>query len=224
MSQRFDRTHYGPSWVEVILGAVLSAVLGVVLAAGYFVFKPVTRIKELLKEPAAGTVYYIEGSRDYSNARRLVAKEKFFVKGGSVVVNEDELNAAASPVTAPVAPGSEPAAAPTTILTPGAPNFRIHDGAVQISVPVRLKLDILYLDTTVLVQSTGNFVRQGATFVFVPKTVYVGSCSVDRLPRAVEFVMKKIYDTQQVPDDIAGAWSKLADVTVEGTTLRLTMP
>lgn len=33
MTQRFDRAHYGPSWTEVILGALLSAVLGGVLAA-----------------------------------------------------------------------------------------------------------------------------------------------------------------------------------------------
>jgi hypothetical protein len=221
---KFDRSHYGPSWIEVILGAVLSIVLGVLLAAGYFVFKPVTKVKELPKEPAAGTVYYIEGSRDYSNARRLVAKQKFFLKGGSVVVNEDEINAAASPVSAPVTPGSEPAPAPATMVTPGSPNFRIHDGMVQISVPVRLKVDLVYVDTTVLVQATGGFLRRGSTFVFVPKTVLVGSCPVDRIPRAVEFVMKKIYDVQPVPEDIAAAWAKLADVTVEGTTLRLTMP
>ncbi len=224
MAPRFDRSRYGPRGIEVILAAVLSIVLGVVLAAGYYVFKPVTRVKELPKEPVADTVYYIEGSRDYSNARRLVAKQKFFLKGGSVVVNEDELNAAASPVTAPVAPGSQPEPAPTTMVTPGAPNFRIHDGLVQISVPVRIKVDMIYLDTTVLVQATGGFLRRGSTFAFVPKTVYVGSCPVDRIPRAVEFVMKKIYEAQPIPEDIAAAWSKLADVTVEGTTLRLTMP
>ena len=89
MRQRFDRALYGPSWTEVILGALLSAVLGVVLAAGFFVFRPVTKVKELPKEPIPGTVYYIEGSRDYSNSRRLVAKQKFFLKGGSLVVNED---------------------------------------------------------------------------------------------------------------------------------------
>lgn len=221
--RKFDRSRYGPSWTEVVLGALLSTALGVVLAAGYFVFKPVTRVKELPKEPIPGTVYYIEGSRDYSNARRLIAKEKFFAKGGSVVVNEDELNTAANPVTAPAAPGTE-AAAPATMLSPGAPNFRIHDGALQITVPVRLKVDLAYLDTTVLVQATGNFARQGDAFVFQPKTVYVGSCPVERLPRAMEFVVKKFFDSQPVPADIAAAWGKLADVTIEGSTLRLTMP
>lgn len=221
MRKRFDRARYGPSWTEVILGALLSAVLGVVLAAGFFVFRPVTKVKELPKEPVPGMVYFIEGSRDYSNARRLVAKQKFFVKGGSVVVNEDELNTAANPVTA--APGTEPPP-PVTTLSAGAPNFRIHGGLLQISVPVRIKYDLVSLDTTVLVQATGAFARKGETINFVPKTMYVGSCPVVRLPHVVDFVMKKFFESQPVPADIAAAWGKLADVTIEGTTLRLTMP
>ena len=48
---KFDRAHYGPSWVEVILGALLSLALGVVLAVAYFVARPVTLVKELPKEP-----------------------------------------------------------------------------------------------------------------------------------------------------------------------------
>ena len=221
MRQRFDRALYGPSWTEVILGALLSAVLGVVLAAGFFVFRPVTKVKELPKEPIPGTVYYIEGSRDYSNSRRLVDKQKFFLKGGSLVVNEDELNTLANPVTA--APGTEPPP-PTTPVSAGAPNFRIHDGALQITVPVRIKYDLVSLDTTVLVQATGNFARRGDTIAFVPKTMFVGSCPVQRLPRAVDFIMKKFYETQPIPADIAAAWAKLAEVTVEASTLRLTMP
>lgn len=222
--KKFDRLHYGPGWAEVILGAVLSMVVGVVLAAAYFVFKPVVRVKEIPKEPAADTVYYIEGSRDYSNARRLTAKEKFFVRGGTVVVNEDELNTAANPVTAPVTPGSEPAPPPTALLTPGTPNFHIQNGVMQITVPVRVKWDLAFLDQIVLVQARGGFARQGDTIAFVPKTMYVGSCPVERLPRAVDFVMKKFFDTQPIPPDIAAAWGKLADVTIEGSTLRLTMP
>ena len=221
--KKFDRSHYGPGWAEVILGAVLSVVIGVALAAAYFTFKPVARVKEIPKEPEPYMVYYIEGSRDYSNARRLTAKEKFFIRGGTVVVNEDELNTAANPVTAAVVPGSEPAP-PTTLFTPGPPNFHIQNGVMQITVPVRVKWDLAFLDQTVLVQARGGFARQGDTIAFVPRTMYVGSCPVERLPRAMDYLMRKFFDTQPVPPDIAAAWSKLADVTVEGSTLRLTMP
>lgn len=223
MRKRYDRARYGPGWFEVIFGALLSILLGLVLAVGYFVFRPVTRVKELPKDSIPGMVYYIEGSRDYANARRLTAKQRFFAKGGSIVVNEDELNTAANPVTAPVAPGSEPAP-PPGFISSGAPNFRIHDGLLQITVPMRIKADSFFVDQTVLVQATGTFVRRGEVFVFAPKTVFVGSCPIDRIPRAVDFVMKKVFDSQPVPPEIAASWGKLADVTIEGSTLRLTMP
>ena len=224
MRKRFDRARYGPGWFEVIFGAILSVILGVVLAVGYFVFRPVTKVKELPKEPIPGTVYYIEGSRDYSNARRLIAKQKFFIRGGSVVVNEDELNTAANPVATPTPPGTPEPAAPTTLLSAGSPNFRIYEGLMQISVPVRIKYDTFAVDQTVLVQATGTFVKQADGFVFSPKTVYVGSCPMEKIPRAVDYIMKKFYATQPVPPDIATSWSKLSDVTIEGSTLRLTMP
>jgi hypothetical protein len=224
MRKNFDRARYGPSWFEVTLGALLSVVLGVVLAAAFFVIKPVATVKELPKEPAVGMVYYIEGSREYSRARRLTAKEKFFIKGGSVVVNEDELNTAANPVSAPVPPGSTPPPVPANMISPGPPSFHIQEGVMQITVPVRVKADIAFLDSVVLVQAKGGFARQGDTFVFVPKTMYVGSCPVERLPMAMDFVMKKFFASQPVPADIVAAWSKLADVTIEGSLLKLTMP
>jgi hypothetical protein len=180
-------------------------------------------VKEIPKESIPGTVYYIEGSRDYSNARRLTAKEKFFVKGGSVVVNEDELNSAANPVTAPLPPGTEPPP-PTTILSAGPPNFRIHDSLLQISVPVRIKWDLINFDQIVLVQAIGTFARKGESIVFAPKTMYVGSCPVERIPHAEEFILKKFFETQPIPPDIAAAWGRLAEVTVEGSTLKLIMP
>jgi len=127
-------------------------------------------------------------------------------------------------VTAPVAPGSEPAPPPAGLLSAGAPNFRIHDGLLQITVPMRIKSDMVFIDQIVLVQATGTFVRRGDVFVFAPKTVFVGSCPVDRIPKAVDFVMKKVFDSQPVPPEIAASWGKLADVTIEGSTLRLTMP
>jgi hypothetical protein len=231
MSRKLDRARYGPGWAEVTLGAVLAVALGVALAAAYFVFKPVVRVKELPKEPVAGMVYYIEGSRENSNARRLAAKEKLFVRGGSVVVNEDELNTAANPVAAPAPPAAPTAPTtgpapevPAVSLQPGPPSFRIRDGVMQITVPVRLRADLAYLDQTVLVQMKGTFVRQGDTFAFVPKTASVGSCPVERLPMAMNFVVRKFLYSQPIPEDIAKAWGRLADVTIEGSTLRLTMP
>ena len=217
--------------MEVILGTLLSTALGVVLAAAYFVFKPVATVRELPKEPVPGQVYYVEGSRDESRARRLPAKEKFFLKGGSVVVNEDELNTAANPLAdqsaaakaAAPAAATTPAAA-TPLLAPSPPNFRIHDGAMQITVPVRVRVELVGLDQTIFVQSTGRFVRRVDTFVFVPSAMYVGSCPVERLPAIMSLFEDKLLRSQPIPADIMGAWGRLADVMIDGSNLRLTMP
>ena len=229
MSLKFDRSRYGPGWLEVILGTLLSAVLGVVLAAAYFVFKPVATVRELPKEPLPGVVYYIEGSRDDSRARRLPAKEKFFLKGGSVVVNEDELNTAANPLadlsqSAKAAAAAAAPAAATPLLAPGPPNFRIHDGSMQITVPVRLRVELASLDLTIPVQATGHFVRRVDTFVFVPSTMYVGSCPIERMPAVMSLLESKLLRAQPIPADIMAAWTRLADVMIDGSNLRLTMP
>jgi hypothetical protein len=228
MSLKFDRSRYGPGWLEVFLGTLLSAVLGVVLAAAYFVFKPVATVRELPKEPLPGVVYYIEGSRDDSRARRLPAKEKFFLKGGSVVVNEDELNTAANPLAdlsqAAKAASANAPAATTPLLASAAPNFRIHDGSMQITVPVRLRMEVASLDLTIYVQATGHFVRRVDTFVFVPSTMYVGSCPIERMPAVMSLLEDKLLRAQPIPADIMAAWSRLADVMIDGSNLRLTMP
>src|SRR5687767_11071379 len=90
----------GPGWFEVIFGAALSVALGVVLAAAFFIFKPVTTVKELPKEPEAKMVYYIQGTRDSSKTREVGAKRRLLVEGQAVALNEDELNTLVMPPTA----------------------------------------------------------------------------------------------------------------------------
>ncbi|MBS0632358.1 MAG: hypothetical protein JSS11_10615 [Verrucomicrobia bacterium] len=214
---------HGPSWTEVILGAVLSVVLGVVLAAASLVLKPVVKAKELPKEPVAGTVYYLEGKTDSSLARQAVTKQNLFASGKSVAVTEEELNALVGP--APAAPGKDPAApaaAPSGALSYGTPNFRVRQGELQIAVPVRVA--VVGLDANLIVQARGTFTRSGDVFVFSPNTVYVGSCPVDRLPVAEGYFMKKIMEAKALPEGAVAAWHQLSDVTVDGSTLRLTMP
>ena len=219
---------HGPSWTEVILGAALSVVLGAALAAVFLVLKPVTKAKELPKEPAANMVYYLEGSVDASKARQAVLKQNSFAQGRSVVVTEDELNALVAPA-APAAPAKgkaaaepAPAAASAGAVSFGAPNFRIRKGEMQIAVPMHL--GVAGLDVNVVVQARGGFARSGDTFVFAPNEVYVGSCPVQRLPIAEGYVMKKILASKELPDGVVAAWGKLSDITLDGSNLRLTVP
>lgn len=216
-------SEYNPSWTEVILGACLSLLLGAVLAAVFLVLKPVKTVNELPKEPDAAIVYYVEGSRLSSRSQQATAKQRTFLQGGAVTLNEDELNALTAPstgATKPAAPGAAETPA-EGILTAGAPNFRVRQGVLQIGVPMRVSA--VGFDQRVIVQARGGFERRGEIFVFEPSELYIGSCPVERLPLVKTLVMKKFLKDAAVPAELAEAWTKLSDVKVEGSALQLTM-
>jgi hypothetical protein len=226
MSNNANALHE-PSWAEVLIGAGLSLMVGVVLGAAHLVLKPVETVQFLLQSPVAGEVYFREGSRDTNKGNTWLRKRQAFLDGQSIDLTEDELNTAvATPIEKPKggagqpASAAKPAPADDALLTPGAVNFRIDGGQVQVGVPVRVNL----LDATVIVQAAGGFVKKGDTFTFVPKVFYVGSCAVDRLPIVEGLIMGRLFAAQGVPKELTDAWAKLANVSVEGKTLKLAMP
>jgi hypothetical protein len=241
MSAKKLKDAHDPSWTEVTLGAVLSVALGAVIGAVLLVMRPVATVKELPKEAdrAAGTVYYVEGSRDSAKAKQAPAKRKQFAQGATVVVTEDEINSFIAPPPPTPPPAAKPKAgekakagdkaAPAApapsgdLLTPGSPNFRIREGVVQIGVPVTVNLFGL-IEQKVVVVARGAFAKNGDKFTFNSDSLTVGSCPMQRFPFAAGFVEKKVLGALAVPEDIAAAWPKLADVKVEGNTLTLAMP
>jgi hypothetical protein len=234
MSKKINRATHGPSWTEVILGALLSTVLGVLIGAALLVLRPVVAVKEAPKEAdrVKGAVYYIEGSRDGGKARGAPQKRAAFVGGQSVSLTEDELNALATPVPA-AAPGKAPEkgkAAPKAkepepaggMYALGGANFRLREGAMQIAVPVTVTA--MDLGLKLVVQARGGITKSGSGFVFDPAELYVGSCPVQRLPVVGGLVRSQFLSSNAIPDDIKAAWAKLANATIEGSVLKLTMP
>jgi hypothetical protein len=222
----------GPSWTEVFLGAFLSLALGVVLGAASLIFKPVIVAKELPKEAdrLAGATYYLEGTRDTNKGRLAETKRKGFAAGESVAVTEDDLNVLATPKpvkTAPPPPApkgkaGEPAPAPPPEAKILPPNFRIRENVMQIAVPI--KLGAFGLGADVFFISRGDFTRKDGHFVFVPASMTLGSCPLDRLPFVNSFIFSKLLGAQPIPEDIAASWAKLIGVHVDGSELKLTMP
>jgi hypothetical protein len=223
--------------MEVTFGAVLSVALGVALAVAMLVFKPVTTARELPKDPAPDTVYYLEGSHDSAKARQAMAKGKRFAQGGSVELNEDELNAvtalevrppqAAKPADKKPAgkkAGEDKADAPPAVplMTPGVPNFRIRHGVLQVAVP--LTFSLLGFEQHLIVQTRGTFVKDGDVFVFDPDETYLGSCPLHRIPPVRRWFLHRIWSTIHVPENLVASWDQLANVAIEGPDLRLTMP
>jgi hypothetical protein len=226
MSKKIDRAVHGPSWAEIILGIILSTTLGIVLGATLLIIKPVVVAKELPKEPDPKAIYYLEGTVDTSKARQAPAKRAAFLQGQSVTVTEEELNALAAPAAAPATPAKPgatppPAAAPAEAVAAGAPNFRIRNGEFQLAVPVTI--NAADLGQKIIVQSRGGFVKQGDIFIYEPTSILVGSCPVERLPFVANYVKQKVLAAHPIPEDLAAAWAKVTNVTVEGNALKVAM-
>lgn len=219
--QKVERALYGPSISEVTLGAALSVLLGAVVAAIYLVAKPVEKVRELPKEPAGDVVYYVEGSRDSTKGKQWMRKRQMLVEGQSaeIALTEDELNAWAG---GGAKPETEGATAAGGFVRPESVNFRVRDGLLQIGVPS--KFDVFGFVLPVVLQARGVFEKQGDRFVFVAREFMVGSLPAHRLPGLEGLLGNRLLAIQNLPEDVATAWTKLADVRVEGDTLHLTLP
>ncbi len=220
MSRR-DRVANGPSWAEVIFGAILSLGLGVVIGALLLVFRPVVIAKEEPKERERGVVYYIEGVRDGSKARQALAKRKSFTEGQSISVTEEEINSLIAPAPAQgEKKEGEAAKEGADYYKTGTPVVRVRDGLLQVGLPVTVDL----LGAKLIAQAQGSLVKQGDVFVFEPQTMYLGSCPVNRVPYLSGLVREKVLHAYPIPEDIKQAWGKLANATIDGRTVKLTMP
>jgi hypothetical protein len=227
-NKKIEKALYGPSMMEVGLGAVLGLLAGVLVAAIYLVFKPVALVKEMPKEVSRSVVYYIPGAESNAKSRNWQAKQKQILAGGAFTLTlvEDELNAWANTLSAP-APAPKPGApaaagsAPASdgIFNPGKPNFRIVDGKLQMGAKCLLNWYGLTYEVTVV--TTGTFTKSGDTVVYTPATLHLGSCPVHMLPSLGGPLMAHLISREKVPDEVRAAWAKLDSVTIEGSTLKL---
>jgi hypothetical protein len=230
-SRKIDRAKYGPSTTEVFLGAMLSILLGLIFALAYLVTKPVQIAKSSAKEPVAGQTTFVRGTRDDDRGKQWLRKKQLFTEGNSVAVNEDELNAWISAGTEPERPKPNTPKKltqaipppPVGILSFSTPNFRIRNGTLQIGCEGTLDLEMVALKQPLVMRATGQFVKNGDGFIFVPEQFYLGCCPLHRLPGVANLVFDRLLEDVKIPGNIAAAWRKLADVSVEGSSLLLTM-
>jgi hypothetical protein len=228
MLKKVKNSKRGPSWIEVILGAVLSVILGVALGAAYMINRPVTKVTSIPKDPPAGAVYLIEGVKNL-NREDVAEMRKSFVDGESMVVDEGDLNGflasiarAPTPAVAAAKPGDKAAPPEAKLIETSAVNARIHEDKIQFSDTATITF--MGVSVPVIVQTTGTFVKTSSGFEFEPESIYVGGCPMQRMIFIRGWLLKKLLYTVSPPDDVATAWSKLADVSIGASKLRLKAP
>ncbi|HET7536361.1 MAG TPA: hypothetical protein VFJ90_07900 [Candidatus Didemnitutus sp.] len=236
--RKIEKALYGPSTFEVAVGAILGFAVGVVAACVYLVFKPVIRTPQMPKEPVAHTVYLVPGNENSTKAKAWQAKQKAFLTGSEVSLNEEELNAWAATIGTPAQntpapkPGPKPAAKPPAtekdkdkpaenqpFFSASAPNFRIISDKLQISA--KCTLNYYGIATDVWVVATGRFERSGDHYRFDPETFYFGSCPMHKLPALGAIARTQLLDTQKVPDDFRAAWAKVTAISIEGGLMKV---
>lgn len=244
-SSRIDRALYGPSLFEVTFGAILSVLLGAILAIGYLVLKPVEVVKVMPAEDQriAGATYFIEGSKDFAKGKQWMRKRQMLVEStpGQISLTEDELNtwfANGNPsqktpakAPAPKAPpssaksdkngGAQNAEQPADLITWSELNFRIHDNLLQIGLPSTINLNLIAMSLPVIIQSDGDFEKRGDLEVYVPNKVLIGSLPLHRFPGVTEYLVKRALSS--VPEDALNAWKKVTAAAIENKTLKLTV-
>ena len=244
--KNIQKALYGPSYLEVALGAILGLAIGIFAACLYFVFKPVEKVAQMPKEPVANVVYFIPGKENPGRAKGWPAKLKTFVAGGEIVLNEEELNAWAETLSdykpvdpkAPVKPGTPPKkpvppkpGAPAKVDEPpppeppevffavGAPNFSIKENRVQIAMTC--KLNYYGIGTDVWVKVTGRFTRTGDSYKFTPAEFYFGSCPLHLIPIAATFAAERLTAQLKITDEMVQAWNRINLLLIEGEQLKV---
>ncbi len=228
-----------PSLVEIIVGSILSVVLGALLAAAILIVKPVEVLKEPPKEVEPGTVYFFAGSKDWNAGQRWRFKRDSFVEGHSVRVTEDELNAWVENIypmlpveTQRPAPKSKdgkkkPAAKkggePAPLVQTGTPNFRLMSDSVKIGVTYYVDL-FGWWSFSVVSQTEGTFIKpkKGEDPVyFQPDSLYLGSLPVHKLLVVRPILFSQMVGGFEFPADLAAKWATCSEVKVENRELVL---
>ncbi len=226
VSRKIEKARHGPGMIEVVLGAVLSLILGAALAVAYLVWKPVQVVDQLPKKQPFGMVYLVQGGGTSGSEAQWMRKQQLFAGGSSVEVNANEINAWYESTMEPAQGGSRAGGVSAFggLIQLQAPLFRIQHGQLEMDSHGSLNLSWFDLSHRIIVQAAGHFVRRGGTFVFTADRFYVGSCPMYKLPIVGDLVLQHLLAARPPPEDITTSWRKLADVSIKANTLELKMP
>jgi hypothetical protein len=214
--KKIERELYGPSLFEVTLGALLSILLGGILATGYLIAQPVDTVRSLPREPDPDKVYYVKGSASTSLGGQWMRKKQMLTEEGALQleINEDELNSWFTS-SQPKADAEETPG----IISADDANFRIHEDALQVGLSC--DISVPGFAKSVILQAKGGFSNDGDRFNFEPTEVMFGQLAAHKLPLIGNLIVNRICSAQEIPHDMEDAWDSLEEVQVQGDKILL---
>ncbi len=215
----------GPKLYEIIIGAILSVILGVLLAVVYLAFQEVEEVDQLPSEEArqARTVYFVEGETGAPGQFNWRPKQGAFEEGrsGTLELVEQELNQWVADQFSELEDRDYEDEG-MFYIAPRTLNFRIDDGKLQLAAD--LDWTVFGYSHSLKTQALGSFVREEGVFVFEPETMYVGGFKLPEPAVLGSALIRRIVEALNVSADLRDGWASLTDVSIEEDVLILEIP
>lgn len=213
-----------PGLTAVFIGAVLSIVVGGLLAAVYLISLPVEVLKTAPKEaPGKDARIFIAGQSGASAGRAWQAKRDALAAGttGRQAFSEAELNAWSVATFEAAKLQKDVAADKMVLVTGGIPDFRIDGNALQLGMVNTVHLP--GSEVPLVLQARGGFVRTNAGWTFAPTEARLGALPIHKIPGLLSLVAER-FVMKPFPAEVEKALQSAHEFAVREGSLVIGLP
>ncbi len=215
----------GPKLYEVVIGAILSLILGGLLAVIYLVLQPVEEVAQFPPEEARekGKVYFKPGQVGRAGEFNWRPKQAAFEAGasGTIELVEQEINQWVSVEFSDLEDEDYPDAG-MFFIAPRSLNFRVGDGRFQIASD--LDWTVFGYTHTLKAHAIGTFVRGNGSFAFEPEEMYIGGFTVPRTGDFGPTLIRRVVEVLDPSQDLRESWAAVSEVSIVEDQLILEIP
>lgn len=214
-----------PGVTSVFIGAVLSIVVGGLLAAVHLVSLPVEVLRTAPKEaPDKEARVFIAGQAGSSAGRAWQAKRDALAAGtsGRQAFSEAELNAWSEATFEAAKLNKDDAADRMVLVTGGIPDFRIDGSALQLGMVNKVHLPG-FAEAPLVLQARGGFVRTNAGWTFAPTEARLGALPLHKIPALLSLVAER-FVAKPFPAEVQRALQNAHEIAVREGSLVIGLP
>lgn len=220
MASSTDRK--SPGVISVFIGAVLSIVLGALLAGVHLAALPVEVMKTAPKEaPADGTRYCVLGAPGATAGRGWQTKHEAVSENadGEFAFTEAELNAWSAGTFEPAKLDDDKKGGTMMILA-GAPNFRIDGPELQIALVNTV--NFFGSESPLVLQGRGGFEKGESGWRFVAREAHLGALPLHKVPVLLS-VLADRFGAAQPPPVVEKVLREAREIAVRDDALVIAM-
>lgn len=211
-----------PGVIGVFFGALLSIVLGALLAAVHLASQPVEVVKTMPKEPKADLLYFVQGTPGSGAGKSWEFKRESLASGttGAVTFTEAELNAWSEATFEPVKL-EESEKSSTVMIVVGTPNFRI-DGDV-LHVGLVNTLNVFGAESPLVLQAKGGFEKAASGWRFQASEALLGALPLHKVPVLLPLVAARFGGSNR-PAEVEKVLTSASELAIRDGALVVGMP